>query len=451
MNPMSVLSPVRLRRAASSASTDFGLTSSMFNDESWNNYDSRGFHFPASSSDLQRSAGSGVALKSNYGGVSKRIVSNGSHNKPETPMRKVRGQSVSGFSNAGLITPQSASQSDSSTSLHCAPGQSLPSPLETPLATPISGPLDNTLDYFYDMKQNQDLNGTFDLPLAAPAQSTPFARYDLAKGFSASGFHAKSDEDYQSASFSGLSKPRSIATKHMNSGTNPFYCPPPCLRTRSVSEMPNNKQMPYLDNYSNLHVSLADDGAGASLKVSDGSMSFNPGFDEASKVAFGSEEGPQQLFDKCFDNSNVHDLDFCAGPVFNPSSHFHFPDELPVFKRDHSVMSIPHLSRSRSSSNASCNSIESDKPFLCSLCTKRFRRMEHLRRHQKTHTHERPFKCTVVNCGRRFSRTDNLKAHMLTHTKKSGRNEYIEGLAEMQDIKPIKRRKPRNIDTQFSA
>ena len=70
-----------------------------------------------------------------------------------------------------------------------------------------------------------------------------------------------------------------------------------------------------------------------------------------------------------------------------------------------------------------------DKPHVCSVesCESRFKRPEHLRRHEKTHTGERPFSCAM--CGKKFGRNDNLQTHRKTHMKMTGRNEYIPGLA----------------------
>lgn len=54
------------------------------------------------------------------------------------------------------------------------------------------------------------------------------------------------------------------------------------------------------------------------------------------------------------------------------------------------------------------------KTFVCTLCNRRFRRQEHLKRHYRSlHTHEKPFECT--DCGKKFSRSDNLSQHQRTH------------------------------------
>jgi len=54
------------------------------------------------------------------------------------------------------------------------------------------------------------------------------------------------------------------------------------------------------------------------------------------------------------------------------------------------------------------------KTFVCALCSRRFRRQEHLKRHYRSlHTHEKPFECS--DCGKKFSRSDNLSQHQRTH------------------------------------
>ncbi|KAG8525531.1 uncharacterized protein KY384_009175 [Bacidia gigantensis] len=54
------------------------------------------------------------------------------------------------------------------------------------------------------------------------------------------------------------------------------------------------------------------------------------------------------------------------------------------------------------------------KTFVCTLCSRRFRRQEHLKRHYRSlHTHDKPFECH--ECGKKFSRSDNLSQHSRTH------------------------------------
>jgi DNA-directed RNA polymerase subunit RPC12/RpoP len=50
------------------------------------------------------------------------------------------------------------------------------------------------------------------------------------------------------------------------------------------------------------------------------------------------------------------------------------------------------------------------KGFVCTQCSRRFHRQEHLKRHYRSlHTRDRPFRCN--SCGNRFSRSDNLAQH----------------------------------------
>ncbi|KAH3674488.1 hypothetical protein WICMUC_003326 [Wickerhamomyces mucosus] len=57
---------------------------------------------------------------------------------------------------------------------------------------------------------------------------------------------------------------------------------------------------------------------------------------------------------------------------------------------------------------------DATKMFVCTLCSRRFRRQEHLKRHFRSlHTHEKPFNCP--KCSKKFSRTDNLAQHIKTH------------------------------------
>ncbi|KPM40998.1 hypothetical protein AK830_g5555 [Neonectria ditissima] len=49
-----------------------------------------------------------------------------------------------------------------------------------------------------------------------------------------------------------------------------------------------------------------------------------------------------------------------------------------------------------------------DRPHLCTYCSRSFRRPEHLQRHTRTHTKEKPYACP---CGSSFARRDLLRRH----------------------------------------
>ncbi|KAF9438136.1 homeodomain transcription factor ste12 [Entomortierella beljakovae] len=68
-------------------------------------------------------------------------------------------------------------------------------------------------------------------------------------------------------------------------------------------------------------------------------------------------------------------------------------------------------------------SSNSSRSYACPVqpCGRLFKRLEHLKRHWRTHTLERPYACNI--CSKRFSRSDNLAAHRKTHDKASWGND----------------------------
>ena len=66
------------------------------------------------------------------------------------------------------------------------------------------------------------------------------------------------------------------------------------------------------------------------------------------------------------------------------------------------------------------------------MCGRLFKRLEHLKRHVRTHTQERPYLCTL--CNKAFSRSDNLAQHRRTHeTSADGSAPSEEEMEEERD------------------
>jgi hypothetical protein len=95
--------------------------------------------------------------------------------------------------------------------------------------------------------------------------------------------------------------------------------------------------------------------------------------------------------------------------------------------------------------NSNVPGIDKDgRRFVCPVygCARRFKRLEHLKRHGRTHTGERPFNCPIVRCGKKFSRSDNLVQHLRIHIN----NKDDAGEAEkfLQRVRKISRNQQPN-------
>ena len=60
--------------------------------------------------------------------------------------------------------------------------------------------------------------------------------------------------------------------------------------------------------------------------------------------------------------------------------------------------------------------LDTTKPFLCTVCHKRFTRRNDLNMHSKTHTGKNVYSCT--QCEKRFSSQSGLYNHMNIHAGK---------------------------------
>lgn len=82
-------------------------------------------------------------------------------------------------------------------------------------------------------------------------------------------------------------------------------------------------------------------------------------------------------------------------------------------------------SAAKGASRGQGGSTSSPKTFQCTGypgCNMVFTRSEHLARHERKHTGEKPYKCIVPNCPRTFSRYDNMIQHTQTHGDRNKRD-----------------------------
>ncbi|GME81707.1 unnamed protein product [Ambrosiozyma monospora] len=75
-------------------------------------------------------------------------------------------------------------------------------------------------------------------------------------------------------------------------------------------------------------------------------------------------------------------------------------------------LDLPEQSARSKSRSKNSPDHEKKKIHECPLCHSRFQRPEHVKRHMRSHSSEKPFACPQPNCGKRFNRNDNLKQHL---------------------------------------
>ncbi|KAG0352638.1 hypothetical protein BG005_007940 [Podila minutissima] len=91
----------------------------------------------------------------------------------------------------------------------------------------------------------------------------------------------------------------------------------------------------------------------------------------------------------------------------------------------------PSVPTTKPSPSSTSSNKAKGKLFQCTGfgdCRMVFTRSEHLARHARKHTGEKPFKCVVEGCSRMFSRFDNMVQHTQTHTK-GAHPDFSEGIA----------------------
>ncbi|PFH60584.1 hypothetical protein XA68_10685 [Ophiocordyceps unilateralis] len=75
------------------------------------------------------------------------------------------------------------------------------------------------------------------------------------------------------------------------------------------------------------------------------------------------------------------------------------------------MLPIHHAPESEPRTESPRRRDQNPKNLPCRFCPKRFRRVEHVQRHERTHTKEKPFPCIWEGCGKLFARRDLLNRH----------------------------------------
>lgn len=120
-----------------------------------------------------------------------------------------------------------------------------------------------------------------------------------------------------------------------------------------------------------------------------------------------------------------------GSPALNPMT-LHHQQSLPQFDGADDLVPLnePHrqvmqagqnvVRRARSATVMELGTPYPQKSHSCPIpaCGRIFKRLEHLKRHVRTHTQERPYICPY--CSKAFSRSDNLAQHKRTHDRGDG-------------------------------
>ncbi|KAI9332636.1 hypothetical protein BD770DRAFT_374861 [Pilaira anomala] len=107
-----------------------------------------------------------------------------------------------------------------------------------------------------------------------------------------------------------------------------------------------------------------------------------------------------------------------SSPIYAPTSTTNYMT-YPLYQPEQQENIMPVQQQLKTNKNKQNNNNTTIKSHACpvSQCMRRFKRLEHLKRHMRIHTLERPFRCSYPGCQKNFSRSDNLSQHIKTHQR----------------------------------